>query len=428
MKIGYLHINPPHHGICRYGRLLALEAQQRQDLKVIQASITLTNNLWQNRSVLTKAAQYLSDAEIVHIQYSRVIWGQGWFKVYNLYWFIRHSNSPIILTIHDVFPRELYIFYGTKWERLYRYMFPEVLPENKDINPSVNKQSFSEQEAFLQYIHYPLFFIKHRLKFLLRILLRIIPNNLTIRWLSGQVEIVVLCTEEEKRRLGKLVDAKKIAVIPHFVKEIVANKTPELARKKLGLENIKTVTLLGFISPYKGHQLVVEALPYLPPDVQVIFAGGSGIGESNKFVNELLELAKVKKLDHRLRVTGYLDDEELTHYMLATDLAICPFYDISASGSLSTWISAARPILTSNIPQISEYNRLQPDAIKIFHPYTPIALAEAIRQLLPLCKEGKSPVVAGLRQQLLVKVILDKHLFYYRCAVEASLPSDLINI
>jgi glycosyltransferase involved in cell wall biosynthesis len=180
----------------------------------------------------------------------------------------------------------------------------------------------------------------------------------------------------------------------------------------LNLIDKKVITLLGFISPYKGHQLVVEAIPYLPQDVQIIFAGNKDLDKN--FVHVLQKLAQVKEVEHRLRFTGYLTEAELDSYLIATDLAICPFKGFSASGSISTWISAACPILSFDLPQIREYNSLEPGAIQIFDSYTPMALATAIQECLEGDQELQSAKVAQLGQKLSLSNILDKHLTLYQ--------------
>ncbi len=131
---------------------------------------------------------------------------------------------------------------------------------------------------------------------------------------------------------------------------------------------------------------------------------------------KLLALAKEKGVSDRLHITGYLSEEDLERYLVATDLAICPFKKLSASGSLSTWISVARPVLASDVPQIDEYNRLEPGAIQTFAPYTPSALASAVRQMLSSLSNTDQKL-EKLRQHLDMSVIFDQHLNYYRQAI-----------
>jgi glycosyltransferase involved in cell wall biosynthesis len=230
-----------------------------------------------------------------------------------------------------------------------------------------------------------------------------------------------VCTEEEEQRLRDRVDNRKVRVVPHFVEERAVGISPAEARAALGLDGAKTVTLLGFIHPPKGHQLMVEAMSELPPDVKVIFAGGPCVGQDEQFLQELIALAKARGVDERLRVTGYLSEEELESYLVATDLAVCPFVTTSASGSLSTWISVARPILASDLPQVAKYNTFESESIQTFKPYTPTALAQAIKQLLPTCQENDAPAVARLRQKFSMPVIFDEHLTHYHLLLKHNI-------
>ena len=99
--------------------------------------------------------------------------------------------------------------------------------------------------------------------------------------------------------------------------------------------------------------------------------------------------------------------------------------DASASASLSTWISAARPILASSLPLIAEYNALEPDAIHTFDPYTAASLADAIRAALDRDSDAEVQRVARLRERLLPPAILDRHVEAYRELLGASTPARL---
>lgn len=370
MKLGYLHIGPPEHGIRRYGQFLAAEARRRPDLTVIEADVVLTEDWRRNRAILVNAARQLSAAEVIHFQHNKLLWGnKGRLQLYYLWVFMRSCSCPLVVTFHDV------------------YLQRRHLTGNSIIDYAQNMYGL---------------------------------GALALRWMLSQVQQTLVCTEEEARRLDQFVGSRKIAdrskirVVPHFVEERTVTVSLASARRALGLEGVRTVTLLGWIFPRKGHQLVVEAILELPPDVKVIFAGRPS-DTSRWFAEEILMLAKTMGVEERLRITGYLSEEELERYLVATDLAICPFKNCSASGSLSTWISVAHPtILAFDLPQINEYNRLEPGAIKTFQPYTPAALAQAIRQLLPTCGESYAPAVERLRQRLSMPAIFDEHLSHYR--------------
>jgi glycosyltransferase involved in cell wall biosynthesis len=239
-----------------------------------------------------------------------------------------------------------------------------------------------------------------------------LPYTIGVLWLSKKAKLFFLCSKEELKRLKYFLNFGKAKVVPHFVEKRLLSIRPQEARKKLNLEGFKVITLQGFIFPGKGHHLMVEAISELPSDVIVVFAGGLCPG-NEKYYNEIHETAVMKGVSHRLRVTGYLPEDELICYLIATHLAVCPFMRLSASGSLSTWISTGRPLLSSDLPQIAEYNEIVSGAIKTFKPYTPSALAKMIRKLLPKCRESEDSAVVNLRERLSLPKIFDQHLTAY---------------
>jgi hypothetical protein len=108
-------------------------------------------------------------------------------------------------------------------------------------------------------------------------------------------------------------------------------------------------------------------------------------------------------------VTGYVPEESLDRYLAATDLALCPFREASASGSLSTWIAAERPILASKLPLFAEYNERVPGAIATFHPYTPERLATRAVEAFRRPKSEVHARLRALRESLSVPEIIAQH-------------------
>lgn len=365
MKVGYLHSGPVQHGIRRYSQLLAHQARRRPDLTVIEADADLSANPQASQEILAKAAKSLAEADVIHIQYSGWLWGNnGRLQLHNLRSFFSNCSRPLVVTFHDIYLQPSYLSLKGKVRR-----------------------------AWHQYV----------------------PVGSTLRQVLHRVEQSLVCTDEEAQQLNQLVGKQQTEIIPHFVESRSLKLDKSKVRTELGLDGT-ILTVLGWIHPDKGHQLVVEALPEMPSDVKVIFAGRPSLG-GEAFGDQLQALAKEKGVSDRLHITGYLSEEDLERYLVATDLAICPFKKLSASGSMSTWISVARPILASNVPQIEEYNRLEPGAIKTFAPYTPSALATKVTQILSNSLSTTDQKLEKLRQQLDMTVIFDQHLEYYRQAI-----------
>ena len=111
----------------------------------------------------------------------------------------------------------------------------------------------------------------------------------------------------------------------------------------------------------------------------------------------------------RVRLLGYLPEAELEQVLVATDVALCPFRFMSASGALATWISAGRPIVASDLAPIRELDDLAPGALRRFAPYEPAALAAAIGAALAEATSEPDPRVEALAGQLATPRIVERY-------------------
>jgi glycosyltransferase involved in cell wall biosynthesis len=372
MKLGYVHLGPAEHGVSRYGRLLAEEARRRRDLDVLEREVLLTGDTRADAEAIARSARALARADVVHLQYNSQIrgcvWGPTWWQFVHVAMFTSFCSTRCVATLHDIYARP-----SPGWRWRVRHPVAEGRRELRDA-----------------------------------------PQVATLGWIQRHTSRLFVCTNEERSRLTAVRD--RIAVIPHFVERRDLELTPDAAKRQLGLDGRRVVTLLGYIHRRKGHVLLLDALARLPRDVVGVFAGG--FTEAHRqFVDELHRQSDLLGLRHRVRITGYLPEAALNVYLAATDVAVCPFERLSASSSLSTWISAARPILASDLPQISEYRVLEPDAIEIFRPYDADALARTMEMMLASRSDRADAAVARLQHQLRIPAIFDQHLHEYRIAM-----------
>ena len=350
--LGFLHVGRPESGVRRYGRILAEEALSRPDLRVIEADAGLLEG---RRGGLAARGRALTTADVVHMQWNRRSWGSGVRAAYRYLDFRRSCDRPLVVTLHDVFDR-----HGLR-------------------------RRWLEPEAF------------------------------NLRLVGRTAEHVVVHSQVEVERLHGLVSSERISVVPHFVERRDIAVGHDEARARLGIEGRRVVTLLGFIYGRKGHKVLLEAIPRLDPDVLVVFAGGP-IADREKTLRVVQERATSLRLRDRLRITGWLSEDELETWVAATDLAILPFRDLSASGSLSTWIAAARPILASDLPGFREYNARVPGALRIAASLEPRELARTITSQLASSLPEIDAAVAALRDDLSVPRSLDRYLDVGRAA------------
>jgi glycosyltransferase involved in cell wall biosynthesis len=138
----------------------------------------------------------------------------------------------------------------------------------------------------------------------------------------------------------------------------VAQHGREIARQVLGYPSETVVlSLFGFISAYKGHDLAVAALRLLPPHFHLAIIGGPHPRASDdRTLNRVLKMAaKFPELRGRVRVTGFVPTETVDLYHAATDICLAPYRKIESASAGITWaLTSGRPIVASSIPTFQE--------------------------------------------------------------------------
>lgn len=411
ITVGFLHVGHSQHGVRRYGQVLAEGARSHlKSVRVLEASIEWTDNPRRDAGQLREAVRTLEAAEIVHVQYEVRSWGESVRALINVFRFVALCDAAIVVTVHDA--RDGYGLWAITRRLLEQSTFFE---EYADTPTRTEEETRSGDGESLRSL------TRAALKGL-RYLMQEASIALSMLRLTQQAAQVLVCTSEEARRLEGLVEDERLTVIPHFVEDRPRYVGHHEAKAHLDLDGARVVGMLGFITRQKGYDLVVEALPHLPDDVVALFVGRPG-PRNQDYAEDLRVRAADLGVASRLRVTGYVPEEDLDRHLAATDLALCPFREASASGSLSTWIAAERPILASELPLFSEYNERVPESIATFHPYTPERLATRTEDILERPKEEAQPRLHALRESLSVPEIVAQHHEVYRRVLEES--SDL---
>jgi len=162
------------------------------------------------------------------------------------------------------------------------------------------------------------------------------------RLVADSADIVVVASNHERDRLHRCGVDAEIDVIPLPIHDR-PDQRPGHERLTPGC---RTIGVLGFIYPGKGHDDVIHASAELPGDVCVMALGEASTGHT-AMTETLTRLAERHR--RRLTVTGSLDDMELTRALGRIDLPVVPAPTTSASGSLGTWIGAGRrPVVAAN--------------------------------------------------------------------------------
>lgn len=352
LRVGFLHLGRERSGLRRYGSILAAETSTRPGLEVTESD---AGERGASYSELRRAARRLRHCDVVHLQWKLADWGPRTGGIPRMEVVLQSLRRPLVVTMHDVFARQ------GPWERL------------------------------------------------------LSPSAVGLRRLGHAAASLVVHSEEERSRLSGLVREVKVEVVPHFVE--VRGDLPDRAESKaaLGLTGKRVITLLGYMTRRRGHRLVIDAMPELPEEVTALFVG-SVIEGRDHVGHALEEHAADIGVAGRVRFMGYLPEDELEAVLAATDVALCPFERMSASGALATWFSAGRPVVASDLAPFRELRAMQPDALHIFRPYEAGALASCINSTLDVATDARDPGVESLARRLATPRIVDRYIGLYRAA------------
>ncbi len=149
---------------------------------------------------------------------------------------------------------------------------------------------------------------------------------------------------------------RKVHVIPHGAPERPFS-SPEPFKAPLGLSGSKVLMTFGLLSPNKGLETIVRALPAIlerHPDTVYLIAGATHphllARDGEAYREGLVELARSLGVAENLRfVNRYLGDEELVDLLQAADLYVTPYLTEAqiTSGTLAYAIAVGKPVIST---------------------------------------------------------------------------------
>ena len=187
------------------------------------------------------------------------------------------------------------------------------------------------------------------------------------------------------------ISRSKINLIPHGVPES-EYRDPSYYKRQLQLEDRFLILTFGFISPNKGIETVLNALPLLVkkhPNTLYMVQGITHPEEKKhngeNYRNNLEQI--VRKLDlsrNVIFVDAFVDDETLNCFVGAADIVVFPYHSEAqiTSGVLSTALSKGKAIIST--PYLHAIEALTEGRGVLVKAGDPVAMAA---ELLMLAKK-----------------------------------------
>lgn len=138
--------------------------------------------------------------------------------------------------------------------------------------------------------------------------------------------------------------------------------------------SIKFILFFGYIHPYKGLDILSDAINLLQDnltDIKFVIAGSGHIAE----------LEYLKKNEKCIVINRHLTNNELVGLNKTAQFIVCPYKSASQSGIIMTTFLFGKPIIASNVGAFSE---VITDGVNgmLVNPNSPVELAAAITKLI----------------------------------------------
>ena len=218
--------------------------------------------------------------------------------------------------------------------------------------------------------------------------------------ISRRAERLVSMSDKGRQMLRELynVPAERIAVIPHGVPDR-PYRTPSDMRAELGWEERPTLLTFGLLSPNKGLELMLDALPPLvrrAPDLRYIILGVTHphlvLHEGGEHYRAGLQkrAARLGIADHVDFVGRFMELGDLCDWLQAADIYVTPYRDEAqiTSGTLAYAHAMGKPIVSTPYWHAAELLANRPGQLVPFGD--PQALTRAVGRFLdqPAAREA----------------------------------------
>ena len=172
------------------------------------------------------------------------------------------------------------------------------------------------------------------------------------RWFLKQNSGCVAMSGAVLRDMLSLTPDKPYILQPHPLYDHFGTRIDRTeAQQALGLDpNRRTLLFFGLIRDYKGLDLLIDAMPLLGPQYQLVIAGES-YGSFEKYETQLA----ASGCADRIKVFNrYIDDEEVPRFFSAADICVLPYKSATQSGITAIALHFEVPVVATPVGGLAE--------------------------------------------------------------------------
>jgi glycosyltransferase involved in cell wall biosynthesis len=207
------------------------------------------------------------------------------------------------------------------------------------------------------------------------------PVRAAFRSLARCVDLVICHDEAAGARCRDLYAPRgSVVVMEHGNYDGVypPPRPKDAVLREIGLApSAPLVLCVGQIRPYKGTDLVCEAVSQLGDRVSLLIAGHTPIAHYARRIKDLVE-----QLPNAAFIDKHLTEQEFADYVAASDLVLLPYRSVTGSGAALAALTLGRGVVASDLSFFVDLLRGHPGAGRVFARGDAGAMARAIEDFL----------------------------------------------
>lgn len=189
-------------------------------------------------------------------------------------------------------------------------------------------------------------------------------------------DFFIVQSDAVEKDLKAFVPKAKYQKIPHPIYEIFGTGIEKTeARKRLGIAEKPMMLFFGYVRPYKGLQVLLEAMPLILKEMEVIlYVVGEFYEKEEKYSHQIRRLG----IEKNVRVVSdYVPNEEVHLYFSACDVVVLPYLSATQSGIVQIAYQFDKPVIATDVGGLTEVVINETTGF-IVPPNNPEALAQAV--------------------------------------------------
>ena len=169
----------------------------------------------------------------------------------------------------------------------------------------------------------------------------------------AQGDCYLVHSQKDMDDLQLMLDQPRVIQVEHPSYELQDQHqlSREQARHELGISG-KTVLFFGFVRPYKGLGVLLDAMPtILAEGPCTLVIAGEIWGDPRVYTEKIESLG----IANHVRLDGeYIPQREVATYFQACDLVVLPYLSATGSGVVKLAYSYNRPVVVSSVGSLPE--------------------------------------------------------------------------